>query len=143
MLRLSGTSPQWAEDVCWGHQGSCRRFLQLPLHPLGALPVLLTCSTEWLLHAHFWPPQGTPVSAWHLVSRTLGPGPASCLCMKKMGRQQGEGSRGVCSILFIYIFKSPQGCQPEMKEQAGEVRAPNHVDSSRGTERSAPRGYIS
>lgn len=115
-----------------GTSGS-RRSSHGPLAP----PIFLTCGTEWLLHLHFWPPQGTPVSAWHLVTEHLALGLPHAICMKKMGRRQGEGSRGVCSVLFIYIFYPPR--LPTRGAGSRQVR-PNHVGSSRGTERSALRG---
>lgn len=72
--------------------------------PSGAPPVFATCSTEWLLHVHFWPPQGTPVSAWRPVSRTPGPGPTWCHLHEENGEEAGRGEPSCVFSFYLFTF---------------------------------------
>lgn len=72
--------------------------------PSGAPPVFPTCSTEWLLHVHFWPPQGTPVSAWRPVSRTPGPGPTWCHLHEENGEEAGRGEPSCVFSFYLFTF---------------------------------------
>lgn len=80
---------------------------------------------------------GNPCVCLASGHRAPGPGPASCHLYEENGEEAGGGSRGVCSVLFIYIFYPPR--LPTRGAGSRQVR-PNHVGSSRGTERSTLRG---